>query len=240
MITVTHNFPEWQRTFRRYLAATSKTLEHAIIDKAWWICRRAIRLTRRAKQADIEQLGVVSRTLEVYKRPLKNGTFRYKVDKKSGRIKSTAVFGKYTRARAILVSRLREAGELQNFTGPQIEQLSARMVRSRLSAIGFVASGWLGAFHKLTVWAKQRRGLATTPLPNRFEPRGTATKNNSAWNPIVECVNGLDIMDQPRPRQVAEEGLAKAIEEERLDIESYLAKKMLKTAQDHGIKTSGG
>jgi hypothetical protein len=238
VITVKTNFPEWQATLRRYLAATSKTLEHALIDKAWWICRRAIRLTRRAKQSEIEQLGVVSRTLEVYKRPLKNGQFRYKVDKKSGRIKSTAVFGKYTRARAIIVARLRDSGDLKGFTGAQIEEMAARMVKSRLSAIGFVASGWIGAFRKLTGMAK---GLRARPdLPNRFEPRGTAYSNKSAWNPIIECVNGLDIMDQPRPRQVAEEGLTRAIEEERLDIENYLAKKMLKTAREHGVKTSGG
>jgi hypothetical protein len=231
MITVTSNVAEFQATLRQAIAASSRTITQVILSHAYQVMRHTINSTRRADRSDIEALGVVG-----YEVQLKKRGKGYRM--KGGQIKrGAAILEDRSRARAIVVSKLRASGKLKGSSTEDILKRSRMLITSKIKSIGYLAAGWLPAMRRIA----SRAGIPfrrTGEVLTWGKPIGSVEFNLESWSPSITCVNANPDMNQPRAYGFAEQGLMIGIQKETAEMKRHLASKIAKEFTSRGAKAS--
>lgn len=173
LITSELNTVEFQRDLRRLAATTSRTLPEFLNSRGYTIARRAMDATRRASRTAIEALGVAAYRLI---RSRKTGLLR----------RGRPIYEPHARALAIVASRERARGRLENLPQAELRARAEKLIGARLRSIAFLASGWIPALRKLDRYGA--KGIATDAR-QKGSPKGRAIRAVNGWNPFVQIEN---------------------------------------------------
>ena len=210
----------FRNTLNRYLRTTSRSRARALNGKAYEIAARAERHTKRADRGEIEALGVVG--------------IRLRKNRKTGTLKKGAnIYDTGGRGRAILIAKLKRDGQAIP-SGAEVDSMTRRMISRRLSAIGYIASGWIPAIRKLFRFADFKLGRGTSK--QRGKPNGYAIAATEG-SLTAEIANSVDALEKGSVQTLAEQALARAFNEAQADMEAYLLRKEKQAAQEAGIPT---
>ncbi len=228
MIIVKSNLPQFRATLLQYLRVTSDTLERAIIRKAYRLALGALRLTKRASRNEIETLGVIGYELNYSKVAARKGITQYNKN-----IQGKAIVEPRSRARAIVVNKLRRAGNLSAETGASVTEKARSTIMSRIKAIGYIASGLLPAVRKL---GREVGAIGFSDVKQIGPPKGTVEVDRNAWNPKVTITNDVSAQKNERVSEYLVSGMERAMGEEIADMEIYITRKLKEDASRFGAR----
>lgn len=213
------DFRNFNRVMRKYLDTTSKSMAKALNSKAYELAWHAEKNTERASRAKIEALGVVGTKL--------------RKDRKTGRLKRGRNLIDQDRAEAVLVGLWKKQGK--SFTQAELKAEAGRFIGRRLSAIGYLASGWIPAIRRLFRLSDFKK-----PQPSSTKRRGTTgtgrAKPATQKDLVAIIENSIDGLENPNARAKAEAATSFAFRTVRADMEAYLLKKAKDSAREEGIE----
>ena len=207
---------------------SSEVSAKALNRKAYFIARRSLELTPRAKRADIEALG------------LRTVSTRTRFSESRGR---NLTVRKFNASQAELADNYRRSllfhgkrAKVMAYASRADMAADARKwVAKKLRSIGFLASGWVPALRALSTKVP---GGEFKPFVDDVNYRGTRQRkgfarpaNPKSRNPVAIIANTIN-MDRhgnpipPAPRAMMWRAVERAISEERGQTEKYLKTKL--------------
>jgi hypothetical protein len=201
---------------------------YALNRKAYFIARRALELTPRAKRADIEALGL--RTVSARTRFSESRGRNLTVRKFEAN--NAALVDNYRRS---LLFHGKRAKVMSYASRADMATDARKWVGKKLRSIGFLASGWVPALRSLS---NKVPGGEFQPFKEDVNYRGTRQRkgwarpaNPKSRNPVAIIANtiSMDRYGNPipeAPRAMMWRAVERAISEERGQTAKYLLEKL--------------
>jgi hypothetical protein len=219
--TLTIDTSQFQSALQEYVKWSKRSLPDIINRKAKSIAIFAYQLTPRADR------GEVMKELDL--RVAKQVTNR-----KTGKVRNVYALDDRRRIAGIMYVRAKASGKPLN-TYAEYAAGSLKYAANRLTAIGTLAAGWIGAIRKLA--AATQSGVGDVQW-KRHKGIGTAKPAVNGWNPTAEFAYNLQERKpggfQIDPR--CEAALQQGFDREAASMMDYIAKKMQEKADTVNAK----
>jgi hypothetical protein len=222
---------DFNKTLKKYLEYSSRTLPEALNEKAYFICGAAIQNTHKADADSIrrELGGEMQSVIGKRGKSLKRKRLGYS----GGYSMSLAV--------AIIVARLRKAGKPIP-SAKVLAEMGLNLIRSRLRSVAFIRSGWIPALRRLAKFSKYGR--------IKFEAGDTGRQYGIAKGGVTPATRtgglnarvifwnsaGGGAKHKGALQKYGGAGLDAAFRQETASMREYIERKMREGAVKHGIK----
>ena len=207
---------EFQAALRDYIRVSKRTLSDILNRKLFSILLKAYTYTPKATREQIEaDLNVVA--------------YRVSRSRKTGKMKRrNAIFGTATLVYRI-INAARGRAKKKGFYGAQMAKAARKLIGRRLSGIGALRMGWVGAIKKMENIVKQTAAIVQGP---RVRQRGTAMPAREGWSPKALASYNLNVRKGPKGARTpqidkrVELALSRAFAYETQSMREYIARKM--------------
>jgi hypothetical protein len=209
--TFTIDQSQFQSGLKEYVKWSKRSLPEIINQKAKSIAIFAYQLTHRADRGELMN-------------ELSLRVAGQKTNKKTGKTRNVYDLDDRRRIAGIMYVRAKAAGKALN-TYQEYKAGALKYSANRLTAIGTLAAGWIGAIRKLA--AATQSGVGDVQW-KRHKGIGTAKPAVNGWNPTTEFAYNLQERKpggfQIDPR--CQDALQAAFDREASSMMDYVAKKM--------------
>lgn len=232
--TYTAELTQFNALLPRYAELSRGVMADVLNRKALYIARGAMERTKRASRAQIEKLGLVTKSV------------RQRTTSK-GKIRNVRSFDFQTEtAIANYAGALKRVGKSprQFQDRAALAKAARRWIARKLTSIGFIASGWIRPIRKLQTLVPSSGFSTFTDARQYGKPKGyaTAAKKSDA-NPFAIIANTAthNRYGEPIPQSVVDmmwKAVQGSISAEMVSTQSYIRRKMREAASQAGFKTS--
>lgn len=219
--TLTVDTSQFQSALSEYVKWSKRTLPEILNKKAKEIAFKAYQETPRADR------GEVMRELDLR-------VARQVTNRKTGKVRNVYELDDRRRIAGIMYVRAKATGKpLKSYA--EYKAGALKYAAGRLTAIGTLAAGWIGAIRKLS--AASKSGVGDVQW-KRHKGVGTATPAVNGWNPVAEFAYNLTerkkegIQIDPR----CQTALQAAFDFEAGSMMDYVARKMQEKADTVNAK----
>lgn len=218
------NMGEFQRTLNKYLAITSRELPSALNHKMFFIARAASRMSPKANKATLErELGVVGYKVKVGKRgkPLT----------RKGKPRWERVISNSATLAALIVNARRGRAGKSGLFGAEMKAAVAKLISSRVLAIGTIKAGWWNAIRAFgrAVGQYPFREVNTRRIKGATKYR-LAKDGFSPEASLEYLTNSFDQQHNAYIDQRTREALQRAYADELRSMQKYIIDKLQKQA----------
>lgn len=209
MLKIQVDTTEFDKKLKEYMKYSKRELSEAINQKAYYIARNAVGVTKAATKEEIKS------DLEAASRKFPRAPVA-----------------------AILVNKERATKGLKGLYGSQMSAAIERFIRIRQAHRNFLRSGWIPAIRKLEALVPKRNG-AKIPAATERAGRsyyGGAKPARPSLNPLAEIWNSVFAKhNTDKVRNYLQQGAQKAIDLETASMEKYIRSKLEKAARKAGF-----
>lgn len=232
--TFTADLDRFNALLPRYVEQSRHAFADIMNRKGLYVARGAMQRTKRASRADIESLGLVTKSV------------RQRTTSK-GKIRNVRTFDFHTEvAISNYAGALKRVGKnLRQFPDrAAVAKAARRWIGRKLTSIGFIASGWIRPIRKMQTVVPNAGFTPFTDARQYGKPKGyaVAAKRSDA-NPFAVIANtaNRNRYGDPIPQSVVNtmwDAVSGALQEEIRSSEAYIRIKMKEAAQKAGFKTA--
>lgn len=172
---------EFDRWMANYIKVSSKTASDAFKQRCFFVVKGALKATKQADKAAIEQELGRERVNKIGKKGqvLKSTRFAYKI---GARVKYK---GKSVKLVWLLVNARRRAKGLRGATNAEMDYGVAELIKKRTSHVSYLKAGWIPALKKFDKYA-----AAGITVEGKFKRApGTAVWKDDPWRPKAVIIN---------------------------------------------------
>lgn len=221
---------EFNAAFREYMKHTQRDTAEVLNQKSYSILLASIKLTFKPQAETIRQaLGAIGQRIRIITRGKNKGKV------KAGRV----IVGKDSLAERIVRAKFHEAGRPQP-TQEEGQALAEKYISKTVSAIGFLAFGFLAALHGFagSIGVKSKPSSRNAFVRTAAAKRGGASPAKPGWRPEAAFWNTSDAEGNTNPavETHASAGLQAAITQGIGRMADHVAKKLQATADKYSAR----
>lgn len=220
--------------FKRYVKASKRSLAEICNKKAAMIATKAAKYTKRGDKGHIESSlgGYVTVTYT----PSKGKYAGQTRSKRVLQLTKTTVGSRPAYLAQVLVNVRRRNKGLKGYGGNDLSVAARKMVRARLKAITYLASGWIDAIKALLPILENKAGVWVDR--SIWTNRGKVAKGGARiakdvnWTPFAEIKNTVSPQGKEgaHAREYIADGLQRGVDEETASMNAYADARLQKDA----------
>jgi len=232
--TLSVDLSRFNAALTRYAELSNQVSGDALNRKALYVARGAMDRTKRASRADIEKLGLVTKSVQ------------QRVDSR-GRTRNVRKFD-FQKEAAIsnYAAALKRNGKsLSQFENrEEIARAARKWISTKLRHISFLASGWIGSIRKIAPRVRGESFKSFGDVRQYGVPKGygiPASRNSAKPFAVIANTANRNREGQPIPTHVSAmmlDALRRSVEAETNSTLEYIRRKMREAAAKSGFKTS--
>lgn len=224
-VNIQFDTKEFGKILQEYVRLNKRDTPWLLNNKLYRILLVYIRSVKRGSRSAIERLGVTGYRLS---RRRRDGKLIRKRNK-------GIITANNSRARAIVVKKLREEGKLSFETGASVSDKAYRLIIRRIQAIGSLAAAAIPAVRIMANAVNQNKTSVFSRV-SQFSKDNSIAKPATEGFPMATAIIFPDSLKNEKVARYVEKAMAKGFEKEQADMENYLMRKYKENARQLGME----